>query len=248
MKPLETIGKERTADGVDVVLYKRDTTYEIRVDGLSLMSSRAHGSEQNLAELVCADLREKVTPRVLIGGLGFGYTLRAALDLLPAGAQVVLSEVFEAVVAWNRGPLGHLAGNPMADPRVRVERADVYGVIGRTGAAFDAVMLDVDNGPDAFTLSSNGRLYTRTGLHRVMSGMAPDGILGVWSADPSPQFVRRLSKVGFQNARDLVLTSTRVPQAAAPAGHGFAPSASDSLCRCLRPARRDRLHGGPRHL
>jgi spermidine synthase len=127
-----------------------------------------------------------------------GYTLRAALDVLPPGGTVVVAEVLPAVVAWNRGMLAPLAGSPLSDPRVTLEEGDVIDLIHASPATFDAVLLDVDNGPSALTLAGNQRLYGRGGLAAVRRCLRPRGVLGVWSADPEPAFARSLRRVGFE--------------------------------------------------
>ena len=146
------------------------------------MSSRAHGSEDALGVLGCRRARALARPCVLIGGLGMGFTLRAALDVLPAEALVVVAELVPAVVEWNRGPLGVAAGYPLKDPRVCVQEGDVAVRIGSSTAAFDAILLDVDNGPAAMTTASNKALYDGEGLVRLRASLRPGGILAVWSA------------------------------------------------------------------
>jgi spermidine synthase len=141
-------------------------------------------------------LGDIVAPRVLIGGLGLGYTLRATLDALGAGAQVVVAELAEAIVTWNWGPLAHLAGRPLEDPRARVEIADVRHVM-RGGAPWHAILLDVDNGPAALTRASNASLYDSPGLAAAHSALAPGGVLVVWSAGPDDRFTARLVQAGF---------------------------------------------------
>ncbi len=188
------------------MLRRRAGIYEIRCDGWDLMSNRAHHSEQTLARLGCDGLAG--APRVLIGGLGMGYTLRAALDALPAAARVTVAELFAQVVDWNRGPLAILAGRPLDDARVAVRRADVAALL--DGAAFDAILLDVDNGPDAAMLAGNAALYTAEGLHRLRAALSPGGRLAVWSADPSPRFEARMTACGLDWRR------TDVPARGAP--------------------------------
>ncbi len=161
------------------------------------MSSRAHGSEVRLAELGVAALSAVASPRVLIGGLGCGYTLGAALSALSARAEVRVSELSPAVVAWNRGVLGTLAGNPLNDPRVTVSAVDVIDELERSGPAFDLILLDVDNGPQALTQARNGWLYERAGLSRLWNTLRPRGVLGVWSAGPDAAFAARLRAHGF---------------------------------------------------
>jgi spermidine synthase len=175
------------------VLRRRGGIFEIRCDGWDLMSNRAYHSEQMLGRLACTGLAGAA--RVLIGGLGMGYTLRAALDALPAAACVTVVEMFAQVVDWNRGLLAGLAGRPLDDARVAVCRADVATLLDE--AAFDAILLDVDNGPDAAMLADNATLYTTKGLHRLRAALTPGGRLAVWSADPSPRFEARMTECGL---------------------------------------------------
>lgn len=197
MKPQHTLGRATTPDGKDLVLYERDGVFSIRVNGLELMSSRAHGSEEALARFTLAGTRAP-SPTILVGGLGMGYTLRAVLDAVPNGAKVVVAEIFPAVVEWNRAELADLAGSPALDPRVEIELADVADVIRDNPTAFDGVLLDVDNGPDAFTLARNEHLYGPPGLARIRRCLRTHGTLGVWSADPDHAFERRLQAAGFR--------------------------------------------------
>lgn len=203
MKPQHTLGRATTPDGKELALSERDGAYSIRVNGLELMSSRAHGSEESLAELVLAGMKSP-SLRVLVGGLGMGFTLRAVLNQVPENSQVVVAEIFPAVVAWNREELSHLAQNPLADPRVVVEEADVADVIARRAGAFDAVLLDVDNGPAAFTITRNERLYGPSGLAAIRRCLRKQGILGVWSADPDTAFAKRLASSGFRVRTETV--------------------------------------------
>ncbi len=199
MKPVETVGQAKTQDGQDLVLYHRDGAYQIRVDGMELMSSRAHGSEAALAELTQEALAKVAAPRVLIGGLGMGFTLRAALDCFSQQTTLVVAEVFAEVVKWNRGPLAHLAKRPLEDARVRLRRADVAEVL--SDGPFDGILLDVDNGPQAFTLEANARLYGAGGIGRLRDALTAGGVLSVWSAGDEPVFERGLKKAGFQMRR-----------------------------------------------
>jgi spermidine synthase len=184
-------------DGTDIRLQRRDTEYVIFAGGKNLMSSRMHGSEEALAALTCEKARAKADPHVLIGGLGMGFTLRAALEALPAGAHVIVAELQPAVVEWNRGALGPLAGHPLRDSRVRLEERDVLAVIANSSRRFDAVILDVDNGPDAISSSTNAELYGDAGLAAISSALKPGGILGVWSAWEDRRFEQRLRYAGF---------------------------------------------------
>jgi spermidine synthase len=178
-------------------LQRRDTEYVIFAGGKILMSSRMHGSEEALAGFACEHARTIDSPSVLIGGLGMGFTLRATLDVLPPHATVVVAELQPAVVAWNRESLGPLAGHPLKDPRVRLEERDVAAVLGAGRGQFDAVILDVDNGPDAFTTTTNAHLYGDAGLASIRAALRPRGVLAVWSAWEDRKFEQRLRYGGF---------------------------------------------------
>jgi spermidine synthase len=197
MKPIETLAREKTPEGDELVLTRRDGVYHLIVDGVELMTSLVHGSEEDLARLAAAAIAKKRAPRVLVGGLGFGYTLRAALDHLPPGGKVVVCELFASLLQWNRDLLGELAGRPLDDRRVEVVLADVRVFLdGRE--RFDAILLDVDNGPEALTLRSNGGLYTEAGLERLSQSLTDGGVVAFWSSSPSPAFERRLRRAGFE--------------------------------------------------
>lgn len=187
-----------------VVLRQRGTDFDIRVGPHLLMSSLLHGSEEILAERVTARLRGRPAPRLLLGGLGMGFTLAAALRGLPPGATLVVAELIPAVVAWNRGPLAHLAGRPLDDARVTVAEADVLALYDAPGGPWDAIVLDVDNGPDGLTRAGNSRLYTGMGLAAAQAALRPGGLLGVWSVDPDPEFTRRLKRAGFRVEEEAV--------------------------------------------
>jgi spermidine synthase len=198
MLPSQTLDCVGTPDGRELVLYRRGDVFHITIDRYELMSSRAHRSEEELARLAVAALGDLPAPHLLVGGLGMGFTARAALDALGgrAGARVTVAEVFAAVIAWNRGVLAPLAGAPLADPRLTVVHADVADVIGG-GEGFDAILLDVDNGPEALTLEGNDRLYTPAGLRRLHRSLTPGGVLAVWSTNDDPRFASRLEATGF---------------------------------------------------
>ena len=178
-------------------LIRRSDEYIILVDGAILMSSRMHGSEEALATFACQRLRTLQQPSVLIGGLGMGFTLRATLDLLPPDATVVVAELVPAVVEWNRGPLGPLAGHPLKDRRVRVETGDVAVTLSSRLGQFDAVLLDVDNGPTAFTASNNAGLYDNRGIAAARAALKMDGVLAVWAAQDDRKFEQRLRQGRF---------------------------------------------------
>ena len=193
MKRWELLGETRTPEGSDVRLMRQDSEYVIWVDGKTLMSSRRHGSEEEMAALACRHLRAADRPHVLVGGLGMGFTLRATLDLLPASAIVTVVELLPAVVDWNRGPLGSLSGYPVKDARVRIELGDV----GRTlrvakSSGYAAILLDVDNGPAPFTASTNHGLYDNAGVAAAHAALEEGGVLAVWSARDDRKFEQRL--------------------------------------------------------
>jgi spermidine synthase len=197
MKAWELLGETRTPDGTDMRLTRRDDEYVILANGKPLMSSRMHGSEEALATLACGDLRKRDRPRVLVGGLGMGFTLRAVLDLLPSDAIVTVAELVPAVVDWNREPLAALAAHPLRDARVRVEIADVGFTLRAGPDRFDAILLDVDNGPAAFTAAVNAGLYDNSGVAAAYAALRPRGTLAVWSAWDDRKFEQRLRYHGF---------------------------------------------------
>ncbi len=179
-------------------LYQRGEEFSIRVGNCELMNSRVHGSEDALGELACARIANRPRPRILIGGLGMGYTLSAALHGLGAEGRVVVAELVPAVVAWNRGPLGDLAGHPLDDDRVTVREIDVAQIIRAEQCAYDAILLDVDNSPKGLTSKGNDWLYSLSGLRVALAALRPGGVLAVWSAGPDQAFTQRLRKVGFK--------------------------------------------------
>jgi spermidine synthase len=202
MKAWELLGQTRAPDGTDMALTRRGGEYVILASGRSLMSSRMHGSEEALATLTCRRVRTLERPQVLIGGLGMGFTLRATLDLLPPDAAVVVAELVPAVVEWNRSPLGPLAGHPLKDKRVVVDVGDVAVTLRSNPGRFDAVLLDVDNGPAAFTSSHNAGLYDDRGLAAARAALKIGGVLAVWSAWEDRRFEQRLRHGGFTVATE----------------------------------------------
>jgi spermidine synthase len=178
-------------------LTRQGSEYVILASGKPLMSSRMHGSEEALAAFGCRNARTREAPCVLVGGLGMGFTLRATLDLLPRDATVVVAELVPAVVEWNRGPLGPLADHPLKDGRVQVEIGDVAATVRASRHRFDAMLLDVDNGPAAFTASHNTRLYDDAGLAAARTALKTGGVLAVWSAWEDRRFEQRLRHGGF---------------------------------------------------
>lgn len=182
-------------DGGEIRLYRRGSEYSIRVGGYELMNNRVHGSEDALAEIVCERLTDP--QRILIGGLGMGFTLAGVLRGVGASTDVVISELVPAVVTWNRGPLAEFAGRPLDDARVTVREEDVGRIIRAARAEFDAILLDVDNGPAGLTSKANNSLYSLRGLQAAHTALRPNGILAVWSAGPDPVFTKRLQQAGF---------------------------------------------------
>ena len=179
-------------------LYQRGTEFSIRVENAELMNSRQHASEDALSTLAFERMENPEDGHILIGGLGMGFTLAAALKAAGSAARITLFELVPAVVEWNRGPLGHLAGNPLEDPRCTVRIGDVGSGIAGYDNALDAILLDVDNGPDGLTQDSNDWLYGFSGLQMARKALRTGGILGVWSVAEDPAFTRRMKKSGFE--------------------------------------------------
>ncbi len=180
-------------------LLQRHQEFSIRIAGApgELMNSRLHGSEDALAKLACARLQKPRAPHVLVGGLGMGFTLAAALAVLDETATVTVAELVPEVVAWNHGELGQVSGYPLKDPRTRVHVGDVAALIKTSRQAFDAILLDVDNGPEGLTRCDNDWLYSPAGLLAAQAALRPDGVLAYWSAGGDPSFTERLRSVGF---------------------------------------------------
>lgn len=201
MKPRVRIATARTPDGGEMVLYQHGRDFSITINGQDLMLSRQHESELDLARLGCAHLAGRVAPSILSGGLGMGYTLRQALDMLSPRARVVVGELLGAVVEWNREYLGQLNGHPLGDARVDLKTGDIVELISRSKNKFDAILLDVDNGPGVMTDSGNRRLYGREGIQACRRALRKQGCLAVWSAEPSKKFEQLLMSSGFQVGR-----------------------------------------------
>ncbi|WP_420124956.1 spermidine synthase [Longimicrobium sp.] len=197
MKRVERLGEAVAPDGSVLTLYRHDGAYSIRVGAHELMSTRRHHSEDVLAELVCAPLAEQEGARVLIGGLGLGFTLRTALGLLAADAQVVVAEIVDEVIRWNRNPDYALAADALADPRVDLRHDDVANVLQANPGGFDAIMLDVDNGAAPLTTRGNAGLYRAQGIRRAAAALRPGGRLAYWSADPDAAFEKALRGAGL---------------------------------------------------
>lgn len=199
MKPWQLIDSSTIPNnGGELRLYRRGDEYSIMiVGGGELMNSRMHGSEDALAELGCKLLADAPAPRILVGGLGMGFTLAAALNRLGHGAEVVVAELVPAVVAWHRDHIGHFAGHPLNDPRTTVHLGDVAQLMRSAHHTFDAILLDVDNGPEGLTHRGNDWLYGSEGLQAAYNALRSNGILAVWSAGPEASFTDRLRRVGF---------------------------------------------------
>lgn len=186
-------------NGGELCLHQHGDEFSIRLTGRGeLMNSRVHGSEDALAEQTCARLADCTKPHLLIGGLGMGFTLAAALRQVGRQAQIVVAELVPAVVAWNRGPLGELAGFPLSDPRVTVSEVDIARLLMAGQQSYNAILLDVDNGPEGLTRRENDWLYSIDGLNEAYTALRPCGVLAVWSASPDKDFLQRLGKVGFR--------------------------------------------------
>lgn len=183
--------------GGELRLMRRGAEYSIMSGSIELMNSRLSGSEEALASLTCARLGDRPSPHILIGGLGMGFTLRAALADLPAQARVTVAELVPAVAAWAHGPMAEIFAGSLADPRVILREADVAGLIRAGRAAWDAILLDVDNGPQGLSRAANDGLYTLEGLHAARRALRPGGVLSVWSSAPDAAFTQRLRKAGF---------------------------------------------------
>lgn len=197
MKPYERLGEARTPNGTVIALYRHDGAYLLRADGVELMSTRRHLSEDRLAEVACASLRDVPQARALIGGLGLGFTLRAALRQLREDAEVVVAELLPEVIAWNADPQYDLSAAAMGDPRVRVVQDDVINVLRANAAAFDAIMLDTDNGPDGMLMSESTPLYAARGIQTTVAALRSGGTIVYWSVGDDPRFARALRGEGL---------------------------------------------------
>src|SRR5436190_3577319 len=198
MIPWEKIDTARIpgTDG-ELRLMRRGAEFSIKLGSNELMNSRLSGSEAALATLAAKKIETVKKPQVLIGGLGMGFTLRAALAVLGGGARVVVAELVPAVVAWARGPMAEIFAGSLDDPRASILETDVFGVIRSNPRTFDAILLDVDNGPEGLTRKANDALYDLAGLKMAWTALRPRGVLAVWSSGPSPPFAKRLRRAGF---------------------------------------------------
>jgi len=197
MLPTVKLDSAPMPNGVPLELFRHDEDFFIQQGTLVVMSSRAHASEEELARQACAGLADRPKPCVLVGGLGLGYTMAEALTLLPKKGTVMVAEILEPVIRWNREILGHLAGHPMQDPRAQVIHGDVADIVLSSTDRFDGIMLDVDNGPDGLICKTNDRLYSPAGLAGIWRALRPNSVVAVWSAFQSTDFTRRLRRAGF---------------------------------------------------
>ena len=197
MIPWSLIDSAQVPGGGALRLMRRGAEFSIKLDGNELMNSRLSGSEQALATLACNVIAERTQPYLLIGGLGMGFTLRAALGALPPDAHIDVAELVPAVIAWARGPMAEIFGGSLSDARVHIQETDVGALIARGASAYDAILLDVDNGPDGLSRPGNDTLYDAGGLKAAYRALRPGGVLAVWSSAPDQDFTRRLRQAGF---------------------------------------------------
>jgi spermidine synthase len=202
MIPRERLASARIPGGGEMILYCRGDDHMILVDREELMSSRMSGSEEALATMTAARLGTRPGQRWLIGGYGMGFTLRAALGVLPKDAQVTVAELVPEIVDWARGPMAEMTGGSLDDPRVTIRIGDVADAI--AAGSFDAILLDVDNGPDGLVRADNDRLYSPAGLAAAKASLRPGGAMTVWSAAPDPAFTKRLRAAGFRVEEEVV--------------------------------------------
>jgi spermidine synthase len=211
--------------GGELRLMRRGAEFSIRSGHNELMNSRVSGSEEALATIACGRLRSHPAPRILIGGLGMGFTLRSALDVLGPDARIVVAELVPAVVAWARCAMAEVFGESLSDPRISIHESDVGDLIRSGRAAYDAILLDVDNGPEGLTRKANDRLYDAGGLNAARRALRAGGLLAVWSSGPDSNFTRRLRKTGLEvdevkvranasrgGARHIIWIATRAPE------------------------------------
>lgn len=196
MTPRELIGTARIPGGDELRLFRRGGDFMIVLDRNELMSSRMSGSEEALATMTCERLGGR-SPHLLIGGYGMGFTLRAALGRIDAKARVTVAELVPEIIEWARGPMADLAAGCLDDPRVTLRQQDVATVIAEGAGTYDAILLDVDNGPDGLVRLANDQLYTLSGLAAAKAALRRGGVLAIWSAAPDAHFTRRLAKAGF---------------------------------------------------
>jgi spermidine synthase len=194
---------------VQLRLMQRGAEFSMRLGQNELMSSRLSGSEEALATLACRRIEAVRSPHLLIGGLGMGFTLRAALAVLGSDARIMVAELVPAVIAWARGPMADIFGDSLDDPRASIREADVVDVIASHDSAFDAILLDVDNGPEGLIRKANDALYDLRGLTAIRRALRPGGVLAVWSSGPNPLFSKRLRAAGFDVNEVAVRATTK---------------------------------------
>ena len=204
MKPRELLATAAIPGGDALQLFRRDSDFMIMLGGNELMSSRVCGSEEALAVMTCERLAANTAPHLLIGGYGMGFTLRAALAALGPGARLTVAELVPEIIAWARGPMAALTADCLDDPRVRIVAGDVGASIAQAANAFDAILLDVDNGPDGLVRAENDQLYSTHGLSRAKAALKRGGVLAIWSAAPDAAFTRRLKHAGFNVEEAIV--------------------------------------------
>jgi len=198
MRPWELLDATTViGEAKEMLLYRRGDEFSIKTGYIELMNSRLHGSEDALAELGCKKLKNKSNPRVLVGGLGMGYTLAATLKSLGAKAEVVVAELVPAVIQWNQKYLSALAGHPLQDKRTTIYEGDVGKLIRAETESFDVILLDVDNGPEGLTRRENDAIYSPAGLKAGLKALRPKGVFAVWSMGPDPRFTKQLKRAGF---------------------------------------------------
>lgn len=224
MIPWVRLGAAPVPGGGELSLMRRGGEFSIRIGAQELMNSRRGGSEEALATIACARIAARARPRVLIGGLGMGFTLRAALGALGASARVDVAELVPVVAQWAQGPMAEIFAGSLDDPRVRVEFTDVAEIIRAATSAYDAILIDVDNGPEGLTRQANDRLYDARGLAAARAALKVGGVLAVWSAQPDQRFAQRLRDAGFateeirarergaRGARRVIWLATRLPR------------------------------------
>ena len=230
MIPWSLLDTAQVPGGGELRLMKRGAEFSIMLGGNQLMNSRVRGSEEALATIACERIQTRKRPRILIGGLGMGFTLRAALAVLGPDARIIVAELVPAVLAWARGSMAEIFGSSLTDPRVSVREADVSQLICAGPSTFDAILLDVDNGPGGLIQKANDALYDLEGLSATRTALRPGGILAVWSAGPDLNFAKRLRKAGFDvdevrvrangsrgGARHVIWIATRADHVRRPA-------------------------------
>lgn len=198
MKPRELVGTARVPGGVELRLFRHGDDHMIMVDNNELMSSRVGGSEEALATMTCDRLPNAAASHLLIGGYGMGFTLRAALARLGRSGRATVAELVPEIIDWARGPMSALTAGCLDDPRVTLQAGDVAAAIKAASKRYDAILLDVDNGPSGLVRADNDGLYSMNGLARASAALKPGGILAIWSAAPDAAFSRRLNKAGFK--------------------------------------------------